>query len=302
MKIKSIFSLRKWVGLFLTTKCGKSLNDERFIRLKYYASMGKILHLKNPVTFNEKLQWLKLYDRNPAYTQMVDKYAAKEYVANIIGKEYIIPNYGVWEKPEEIDFDSLPDQFVLKVTHDSGGLVICRDKSKLNREHVVEKLNKSLQRDYYIQSREWPYKNVKKQIIAEVYMEDEQSGHGLTDYKFFCFNGIPRFLYVSQGLEDHTTAKISFFDFEGKRLPFSRSDYRPFEKNIELPKQFEKMIEIAKVLANEVANSFVRIDLYSINGDIYFSEITFFPCGGMVPFDPPEWDKKMGEWIELPID
>lgn len=300
MKLKSLLSLRKWVGFYLGTGLGKRLPDKQFIELEYYSYMGKVLDLRNPRSFNEKLQWLKVYDRNSLYTTMVDKLSAKEFAANIIGQRHIIPTYGVWDTPAEIDFDMLPQQFVLKVTHDSGGLVICRDRTQFDKEQAVRKLEKSLQRDYYRVHREWPYKNVRRRVFAEAYMEDEQCGQGLTDYKFFCFNGHPRFLYISQGLEEHATAKISFFDFNGKQLPFSRSDYRPFSGDMVLPSNFEEMISLAEKIAKVVSNPFVRVDLYSIQGEIYFSEITFYPCSGMIPFKPLDWDYELGTWIDLP--
>ena len=276
------------------------LSDKLFLKMYWYLKRGERLNLKQPKTFNEKLQWLKLYDRKPEYSRMVDKYEAKKYVAERIGEEYIIPTLGVWDSFEEIDFDKLPEQFVLKCTHDSGGLVICRDKAKLDKKKARAKIESSLKRNYYWRNREWPYKNVKPRILAEVYMEDETETAGLTDYKFFCFNGVPKMLYASQGLEDHATARISFFDLEGKRMPFWRSDYRPMEGDLVLPENFGQMMEKAQVLAKEVDCPFVRIDLYSINGATKFSEITFSPCSGMVPFEPKEWDEKLGNWIALP--
>ena len=276
------------------------ISDEAYLRMLWQRKFHKKLNLNNPETFNEKLQWLKLYDRKPAYTTMVDKYEAKKYVAARVGEEYIIPTLGVWDRFEEIDFDSLPDQFVLKCTHDSGGLAICRDKSKFDKEKARKKIERSLRRNYYWSSREWPYKNVKPRIIAEQYMEDGTGLPGLTDYKFFCFGGEPKLLYVSQGLENHATACISFFDLEGKKMPFYRKDYRPVEGELTLPENFSEMREQARELAKNVAAPFVRIDLYAINGETKFSEITFSPCGGMLPFEPAEWDKTLGDWIQLP--
>lgn len=275
------------------------LPDEAYLKLKYRLRMGKKLDLKNPKTFNEKLQWLKLYDRRPEYTTMVDKAAVKEYVAEKIGPQHIIPTLGVWDRFEDIDFDALPDRFVLKCTHDSGGLVICRDKARLDREAAKRKIEKSLKTNYYLHGREWPYKNVKPRILAEAYMEDG-TGTGLTDYKFFCFNGEPEMLYVSRGLEDHATASISFYDLEGAQLPFRRCDFRPIEGNLQLPDHFGQMRELAGALAKDIGCPFVRIDLYSVGNTIYFSEITFFPCGGMLPFDPPHWDETLGDAVHLP--
>ena len=276
--------------------------DDMYLRCQYWAHMKRKLNLKDPKTFNEKLQWLKLYDRKPIYTTMVDKYAVKKYVADLIGGEYIIPTLGVWDSFDQIDFDSLPDQFVLKCTHDSGGLVICRDKSKLDKAAAKRKIEASLKQNYYWNGREWPYKDVKPRIIAEHYMEDENLAQGLTDYKFFCFNGKPQILYVSQGLENHASARISFYDMQGTPMPFCREDFKPLKGTCVRPDNFEQMGLMAKKLAAMVGSPFVRVDLYSIMGKVYFSEITFFPCSGMIPFSPAHWDAQLGEWIDLPKD
>ncbi len=274
-------------------------SDSFVLKNQFKHKFGKKLNLKSPQTFNEKLQWLKLYDRRSEYTTMVDKYEAKKYVAEIIGEEYIIPTLGVWDRFEDIDFESLPDQFVLKCTHDSGGLVICRDKINLDKEAVRKKICRSLKRNYFWQSREWPYKNVKPRIIAEQYMEDNSGSSGLTDYKFFCFNNEAKMLYVSQGLEDHSTARISFYDLNGNEMPFRRSDYRPIGDNMTLPNDFEDMLKTANKLARSINSAFVRVDLYSTGNGIKFSEITFSPCAGMIPFDPPDWNATLGNWIKL---
>ena len=409
--------------------------DKLYIQILFRLRMGSRLDLKHPRTFNQKLQWLKLYDRKPIYATMVDKYEVKKFVAERIGEEYIIPTLGVWDKFEDIDFAMLPRQFVLKCTHDSGGLVICRDKSQLDMMMAKEKIEHSLKANYYFGGREWPYKNVKPRIIAEQYMQDgvppdlpvyrffcfngepkiiqviqnesidyfdiqwnlrslkggnlnskiplkkpenfdrmlelvrrlyrdkksflcadlydeindkiyfteytffsdvemenfdpqkwdeiletrkdlaERSKKGylilsedrivfekekvksLTDYKFYCFNGKPEYLYVSTGLENHATASISFLTLDWEFAPFGRSDYKPFTELPEKPSLFEKM----KVLATKLAegHKFLRVDLYQINGRIYFSELTFSPCCGMMMFDPVEWDQKLGDLIQL---
>ena len=275
----------------------KYVPDSIFLKIKYWAMLGKRLDLNNPISFNEKLQWLKIHDRNIEYCRMVDKYSAKEYVASIIGNQYIIPTLGVWDCFDEIDFDSLPDQFVLKCTHDSGGLVICRDKSKFDIAAAKKKIEKSQKNNYFYEGREWQYKYVKPRIIAEKYMDD---GHeGLRDYKFFGFNGVNKFLYVSEGLENHSTARISFYDFEGNQLPFKRKDYKSFDGKIDFPPNMDKLKEISDKLVNAIGSVFVRTDFYNISGDIYFSEITFSPCGGMIPFSPEEWDEKIGEWLDI---
>lgn len=272
------------------------LPDKQFLYLMYWARMGKRLHLKDPRTFNEKLQWLKLYNRKPEYTTMVDKYEAKKYVAEKIGEEYIIPTLGVWDRFEDIDFDSLPDQFVLKCTHDSGGLVIVRDKSKLDMVAAERKINRSLERNYYLHNREWPYKNVRPRILAEQYMED-RSGAGLRDYKFYCFNGEPRFLYISEGLENHETATISFVTLDWDFAEYGRADYRPFTELPPKPQTFEQMVAFARELST--GHPFLRVDLYEIAGNTYFSELTVTPVGGYMPFDPEKWDLELGTLIDL---
>lgn len=286
----------------------RGVPDKLYLRLYYFGRFKKMLHLKNPQTFNEKLQWLKLNDRKPEYTRMVDKYEAKGYVAAKIGEEHIIPTLGVWDRFEDIDFDSLPEKFVLKCTHDSGGLVICRDKSNLDKEAAREKLERSLKNRYFYTAREWPYKNVKPRILAEQYMENsfEEIGgdenisglpQGLMDYKFYCFNGEPQLLYISKGLEDHATASISFVTLDWDFAPYGRSDYKPFEKLPPRPKHFEQMLQFARELSK--GTDFLRVDLYEIGETVYFSELTFSPCGGYMPFATAEQDAQMGAMLKL---
>ncbi|MBR5156646.1 MAG: glycosyl transferase [Clostridia bacterium] len=292
--------MQKIVLSFMSKGFCNWMPDSLYLKLRFPIRTGEKLNLKNPETFNEKLQWLKINDRKPIYSDMVDKYEVKNYVAEKLGEEYIIPTLGIWDKFEDIDFNALPDQFVLKCTHDSGGLAVCTNKAEFDVEKAKEKIERCFKRNYYWSSREWPYKNVKPRIIAEKYMEDENAAEGLTDYKFFCFGGKPKLLYVSQGLQDHATAAISFYDLEGNEMPFHRKDFRPIDGKMVLPEKFDEMVKIAEKLAKEVDNPFIRIDLYSICGKIYFSEITFFPCSGMMPIEPEEWNKTLGDWIELP--
>ena len=278
----------------------KWLPDKTYLKVFYRLKFDKKLDLKNPKTFNEKLQWLKLNDRNNDYTNMVDKYSVKEYVANLIGGEYIVPTLGVWNNFDEIDFDLLPEQFVLKCTHDSGGLVICRDKSQFDKQLAKIKIEKSLKVNYYWQSREWPYKYVKPQIIAEQYIQDsaDNSEEGLTDYKFFCFDGEPQAMFIATDrAKRDTETKFDFFDMEFNHLPFTNG-HPNSDKPINKPEQFELMIELAKKLSDGLPH--VRVDFYESEGNIYFGELTFFHWGGFVKFDPPEWDEKFGEWIRLP--
>ena len=272
--------------------------DEEYLKRKFVSKMKYELDLSNPRTFSEKLQWLKIYDRNPLYTRMVDKYAAKKYVAGIIGEEHIIPTIGVWNSFDEIDFDILPEKFVIKCTHDSGGLVIVRDKELLNKKRARKKIQKSLKQNYYYAGREWPYKDVKPRVIVEKYMSDAKQVSGLTDYKFYCFNGEPKYLYVSTGLENHATARISFLNTNWSFASFRRSDYEPLEVLPDKPQRYEEMLEIVRLLSQNIP--FLRVDLYEIEGQIYFSELTFTPCSGMMPFDPPEADAYVGKFLELP--
>lgn len=272
-------------------------DDRRYLEKLYRATFGKELNLENPQTFNEKLQWLKLYDRKPIYTTMVDKYAAKEYVADKIGEEYIIPTLGVWDKFDDIDFDALPDQFVLKCTHDSGGLAICRNKKTFDIAAARKKINRCLKRNYYYTFREWPYKNVKPRIIAEKYMVDE-SGYELKDYKIFCFDGQPKIMFIATDRANpEEETKFDFFDMEFNHLPF-QNGHPNAKKSIMQPKGFKKMKELAAKLSAGIPQ--VRVDFYDIDGKVYFGELTFSHWSGFVPFDPEEWDYKLGAWIDLP--
>lgn len=272
------------------------ISDEKYLKILYWLTFHKKLNLKIPVTFNEKLQWLKLNDRKDIYTEMVDKNKAKSYVANIIGDDYIIPTIGVYDSFDEIDFDKLPNQFVMKCTHDSGNVVVCIDKNIFNKKNARKRINKSLKTNYFYISREWPYKNVEKKIIIEKYMKDYNK-IDLTDYKFYCFNGEPKYLYISEGLSNHSTAKIDFFDMNFDRAPFGRTDFNHFDEIPEKPINFEEMKKLAKELSKGF--SFLRVDFYEINGKIYFGELTFTPCGGFMIFSPEEWDKKLGDLLEL---
>lgn len=283
--------------MLLTTRTDRFVPDKWYLKLQYHCFFGKPLNLEAPKTFNEKLLWMKLYDRRPEYTTMVDKYAVKQYVADIIGEEYIIPTLGVWDKPEDIEWEKMPKQFVVKCTHDSGGLVICRDKSKLNKDAAIKKLHASLKRNYYKSSREWPYKNVPHRIIAEKYMEDTSAGE-LPDYKFFCFDGVVKALFI--GTERGTgDVKFDFYDADFNHLDLVQ--IHPMSgKKLPKPQHFEKMKELASKLSKGLPQ--VRVDFYNINGDIYFGELTLFHHGGVVPFHPESWDYTFGNWIKLPVN
>lgn len=273
------------------------MSDIQYLRIAYRIEMGKNLNLDTPTTYNEKLQWLKLYNRKPEYTAMVDKYEVKPIVAKIIGDKYIIPTLGVWNHFDEIDFDKLPNQFVLKCTHDSGGLVVCKDKSKLDRKAAKRKIEQCLKNNFFWGMREWPYKNVKPRIIAEQYMEDEQT-HELRDYKFFCFDGEVKALFIAtERMKEGEETKFDFFDENYNHLPFTNghpnADVLP-----QKPICFDEMKVLAAKLSKGIPH--VRVDFYEVNGKVYFGEMTFFHWSGFTPFEPEEWDYTFGSWIKLP--
>lgn len=271
-------------------------NDELYIKLRYFSGMKKFPDLKHPRTYNEKLQWLKLNDKHEEYTRLVDKCAVKEYIEKLNWGGKTIPTLGVWDKFDDIDFAQLPNQFVLKTTHDSGGIVIVKDKGKMDMQKARKKLEKSLQRKYFLMSREYPYKDVKPRIIAEKFMVDE-SGTELKDYKFFCFNGEVKFLFVATDRPFDT--RFDFFDADFNHLPFKQG--HPWaKKEIKKPAKFEEMKQAAAALSKGIPH--VRVDLYNINGEIYFGELTFFHFSGVVPFEPAEWDEKIGDYLKLPCD
>lgn len=274
------------------------MSDEEYLKKKYKAIVGKELNLKVPQTFNEKLQWLKLYDRNPEYTVMVDKYKVRAYIAEKLGGEYLIPLLGIWDSPDDIDFESLPEQFVLKCNHNSGlGMCICRDKSKLDIKKVKNGLKKGLEQDYYILHREWPYRNVARKIIAEQYMIDE-SGTELKDYKIHCFNGVPRFILVCSERFSEKGLHEDFYDLSWNIMNIHRPKHPNSSTGIQKPKQLKDMLDLAEHLAKDIP--FVRIDFYVINDKIYFGEITFFPASGFESFEPEYIDRKLGDMIVLP--
>ena len=270
--------------------------DKFYLTLLYRAEMGEWIDWKNPQSFTEKLQWLKIYDFKPEYTSLVDKYAVKVYVASVIGGEHIIPTLGVWDKVEDIDWESLPEQFVLKTTHGGGGggVVICRDKFTLDIRKAKEKLAMSMRCNAGTVFREKPYLKVRRRIIAERFITN--SGNELKDYKFFCFDGNVRFFKVDFGrfVEHHA----NYYSPEGELLPFGEADFLPDFNHVEvLPDNLDEMIVIAEKLSRGF--KFLRVDLYNIAGQIYFGELTFYPAAGFGAFAPAEWDRKLGDIIKL---
>lgn len=271
------------------------LPDRAYIQLYYFAQFKKFCNLRNPKTYNEKLNWLKLHDHNSAYPSLVDKYEAKAQVAKIIGEEYIIPTLGVWDSFDEIDFDALPDQFVLKCTHDSEGVVVVRDKNKLDFPAAREKLTHALSQNFYYMGREWPYRHLRPRIIAEKYMEDHVDGE-LRDYKFFCFDGEPRAMFIASDRTDHGVF-FDYFDLDFNHLDL-RQKYPNAAKSIRKPVNFEKMIELSRRLTKGFPH--VRADFYEVDGKLYFGELTFYHFSGFMPFQPDQWDKIFGDWLKLP--
>lgn len=279
-------------------------NDALYLKVLFFFEMrGKILHLKNPKSFNEKLQWLKIYDYKPEYTKLVDKLAVKNYVESRVGDEYIIPTLAVWDSVADIDWDSLPNQFVLKTTHGGGGcgVIVCSDKTKLDKIKAKNKLKKSMRTNAGQTYREKPYLSVPRKIIAEKYIADQVIGNSehsadLRDYKFFCFNGKVKFFKIDFGrfVEHHA----NYYSPNGDLLPFGEVAYKPDPNRVEnMPSNLSEMIRLAETLSANY--KFLRVDLYNVNGKIYFGELTFYPAAGMGAFIPEEWDEKLGNMLAL---
>lgn len=290
------FALRKLITWPLL-RIKKFLPESIVLRAMYFHTTGKWLNLRNPKLFNEKLQWLKLNDRRPEYTVMADKIEAKKWVQKRIGMEYIIPTLGFWENVKDIDLSTLPNKFVLKTNHDSGGIIICRNKEELKNvwREVSHKLEKSLQTDYYMAGLEWPYKNIKRKIFAEELLEVETKD--IPDYKFFCFNGKVNFLKIDTSRSTQHHATYLYPDWT--LAPFREEAYPSITNltSLKKPKSFEKMIELAERLSKDIA--FVRVDFYNIDGKIFFGEMTFYPAAGFGRIVPHEWEKKIGDMIRL---
>lgn len=273
------------------------LPDKPYLQVMYYYHFHKFANLRNPQTFNEKLQWLKLHDRRPEYITMVDKIAVKEFVAKKIGAEYIIPTLGVWERPEDIDWDSLPTQFVLKWNHDSGSIVVCKDKSKFNKEVALMRLSHGAKVNGYWYGREWPYKGVKPMLLAEKYMEDTATKE-LRDYKIFTFDGKAQLMLVaSERQKRGEEVKFDYFDINKGHLDVVNK-HPNAETPPQLPESFDKMISLAEEVS--VGYPHLRVDFYEVDGKIYFGEITLYHGSGFMTFKPDEWNEKMGRMIHLP--
>lgn len=269
--------------------------DKIYLQLYYMIRFKRVCDLRTPKTFNEKLNWLKIHNRNSLYTTLVDKCEVKSYVSKIIGGGYTIPTLGVWDRFDDINFDELPKQFVLKCTHDSEGLVIVKDKRLLDKKNAKEKIETALKQNFYYIGREWPYKDVKPRIIAEQYIEDHIDKE-LRDYKFYCFNGEPKIMYIASD-RNSGHVKFDFYDMEFNHLDIIQK-YPNSSSLLHKPVNFEKM----KILASKLSKGFpyVRVDFYEADEKVYFGELTFFPMSGLTPFKPDSWDKQLGEWLQLP--
>lgn len=271
------------------------VSDRYAIEQQWKKCMDYPLDLHNPKTFCEKLQWLKLHDRNPLYHKLVDKYAVKQWVTERIGTEYVTQTYALYNSLFEIDFDDLPHAFVLKCTHNSGSFVICPEKDKLDQERALVILRQGLaDKNYYTKSREWAYKGVKPRVIAEELLEDH-TFEDLVNYKFWCFDGIPRIMYITVKTDDIWE---NFYDMDFNPLDISHG-FRKYEGEIKKPETFEQMKGIACKLSTGIPH--VRVDLYQIQGHVKFSELTFYDWGGFKPIQPLAWDRKIGAWLNIPI-
>ncbi len=279
-----------WAGLY------RHMSDDTYLRKMFYCCFGKDFNLKHPKTFNEKLQWLKLYDRNPEYTYLVDKYEVKSIISSRLGSQYSVPCIGLWDDFSSIDFDNMPNQFVLKTTHDSGSVIICNSKDDFDYKLSRHKLQKSLRRNYYYYRREWPYKNVKPRIIAEPLLIN--NGKPVDDIKIHCFNGIPKLIlvcsdrYTSHGLTE------DFYDIDWNHLNIMRPGVPNALFFHGKPPKLNEMIELARKISSGIP--FLRVDFFIADNQIYIGELTFFPASGFERFVPDEWDDILGSWLELP--
>lgn len=288
--------------LFKVVRHGRCLlPDKTYVRLVYYCKLGVFPRLDPPVSFNEKIQWIKLYDRKEIYHRMVDKSTAKEYVDSILGPGHTLRTYGVWDRPADIDWDELPAQFVLKLTAGGGGrsVCICRDKSAFDREAAVRRLQKDYGRDLYRRFGEWAYKGVPQRVIAEELLLSDGPFSSPSDYKFWCFNGKARIVMVGTGRYDGGEPVFFFLDTDWNPLPFWKK-YPPKGEMPPRPAQLGEMVDIAEKLSRGM--SFLRVDLYNEGGKVWFGELTLYPSSGTAPFHPEEWDEIAGKMLSLQCD
>ncbi len=271
-----------------------TLPSKLYLSIRYRVVFGKWISWQQPVAFTEKLQWLKLYSFDTKYTSIVDKVEVKKYVDQVLGEGYTTRTYATWDKVGDVDFDVLPNRFVLKCNHDSGTIIVCEDKKKLDIKQTRLMLKKALSTNYYWRGREKPYKDVSRKILAEEYIEHEGD---LVDYKFFCFGGTPKMVKIDY--DRSTKHHANYYDIEMNLLPFFKKSSQPeFTKEFHAPENYSKMVEIARILSTDIP--FVRVDLYNVDGRIFFGEMTFFPSSGFEPLTDDYWDVKIGSWLHLP--
>lgn len=273
-----------------------NLTDRRYLELLFKKNTGYALNLEQPRTFNEKLQWLKLYNRNPLYSNLVDKYEVRKYVTEKIGSQYLNTIYGVYKNFEEINFKELPDQFVLKPTHTSGDYFICKNKNMINYKKLKSDVDRWMERNYFQLHREWPYKNAEPRIISEKLLIQENSEE-LRDYRLFCFNGEPKFIAVDFSITDKNKTRRNLYDLNWDLMDATISYPRELEIEVEQPEKLDELIEISRKLAKGIPHA--RIDFYIIKNQIIFGEITFFHQAGMGTIKPHSFDLQMGEWINI---
>ena len=290
----------KEIILYVLRHYCRWMSDKQFIRYYYRVKLGYWPNLEEPRTLNEKLNWLKLYDRNPLYHKLVDKYEVKSYVSERLGDDAVIPCYGVWDNFDDIDFDSLPDKFILKCTHVSGGLAICRDKATFDKAAAKNNIERALRNEYFMGHREWAYKDVKPRIIAEELVESLGKPDSI-EYKLTCYNGRVAFFTICTGIAHVEFEKRmnDHFDREYNKLDWY-AYYKPAPKTPQIPDEMEKMIAYAELLAKDIPQ--VRVDFYNVDGKILFGEMTFYTWAGFIEFTPPEWDATLGSWLQLPTE
>lgn len=295
MDKKQIKDIKKILGKDIISFFYRSLfflSDKAYLKFVYRLRLGKKLNLDNPTSFTEKLQWLKLYDHNPMYSKMADKFAVRDYIKDKVGDEFLVPLIGVYDNYSEIDFSSLPSSFVMKPTNDSGSCVICLDKSLLDLKKTKKTICYSLKHNYYKKTREWQYKNIKPRVIVEKYLGDDINP--INDYKFFCFNGKARFMYIEK--ESSSSPSQAIYDMDFNRLSFSMDD-DVSQENYDKPVCFDEMRKVAEKLSEDIP--FLRVDMYYEKGQIYVGELTFYHYGGYIPFNPPNWDDIIGCWLDI---
>ncbi len=292
--IKKIILHLKWMlaqkGFF------DSWTDERYLKLTYRLMIGKKLNLNNPQTFNEKLQWLKIHDRNYQYTNLVDKIEAKKIVGKVIGEEYIIPTLEICDLFDEIDWEKLPNRFIIKCNHNSGGVIVVNDKKDLDKDSLRTHFNKLLKKNYYYNGREYPYKNIKPKIMIEENIQNANTKKQIDDYKLMCFNGKVKCSFVCSNRDSKEGLCVNFYDEDWNPMPFERH-YPKNKQEFPKPKEYNKMVELAEKLSKNIP--FVRVDFYVVNDKIYFGELTFYPGSGMEEFTPNEWDYILGTWLDI---